>query len=91
MKNLLITGGCGFIGSNFINYIFKQKKYNIINIDALYYCADKNNVLGEIQDSPYYIFIKGNLTNKDFIEHILETQKMYNYTFCRTITCRKFF
>ena len=38
---------------------FPKKKYNIINIDALYYCADKNNVLGEIQDSPYYIFIKG--------------------------------
>ena len=76
MKNLLITGGCGFIGSNFINYIFKQNKYNIINIDALYYCANKDNVLREIQDSPNYIFIKGNLTNKDFIEHILETQNI---------------
>src|SRR6056300_852449 len=74
MKNLLITGGCGFIGSNFINYIFEKNKYNIINIDALYYCADKNNVLHEIQESPHYTFIKGNLTNKDFIEHILETQ-----------------
>jgi dTDP-glucose 4,6-dehydratase len=74
MKNLLITGGCGFIGSNFINYIFEKNKYNIINIDALYYCADKNNILHEIQESPHYTFIKGNLTNKDFIEHILETQ-----------------
>ena len=60
MKNLLVTGGCGFIGSNFINYIFKKSKYNIINIDALYYCADKNNVFHEIQESPHYIFIKGN-------------------------------
>ena len=31
MKNLLVTGGCGFIGSNFINYIFSKNKYNIIN------------------------------------------------------------
>ena len=40
--NLLVTGGCGFIGSNFINHILtKSEKYNIINIDALYYCAEK--------------------------------------------------
>jgi dTDP-glucose 4,6-dehydratase len=38
VSNLLVTGGCGFIGSNFINYIFnKNKTINIINIDALYY------------------------------------------------------
>ena len=36
--NLLVTGGCGFIGSNFINYILPKNKYNIINIDAIYYC-----------------------------------------------------
>ena len=48
MKNLLVTGGCGFIGSNFINYVFKQDKYNIINVDALYYCANKENILPEI-------------------------------------------
>ena len=68
MKNLLITGGCGFIGSNFINYIFEKNKYNIINIDALYYCADKNNVLHEIQESPHYTFIKGNLTTSGDIQ-----------------------
>ena len=44
MINLLVTGGCGFIGSNFINYIFKSNKYHIINLDAMYYCADENNV-----------------------------------------------
>ena len=59
MKNLLVTGGCGFIGSNFINYIFEKDKYNIINIDALYYCADKNNISSKIQNSSNYTFIKG--------------------------------
>ena len=44
MKNLLVTGGCGFIGSNFINYIATKNKYNIINYDAMYYAADKNNI-----------------------------------------------
>ena len=60
-KKIIITGGCGFIGSNFINYIYTTNKYNIINIDALYYCADKNNILPEIQESSQYVFIKGNL------------------------------
>lgn len=77
MKNLLVTGGCGFIGSNFINYVFKQEKYNIINVDALYYCADKENVLPEIRNSNHYTFIKGNLINKDFLEHILETYHIH--------------
>ena len=41
---LLVTGGCGFIGSNFINYIFDEEKYEIVNIDAMYYCASEKNV-----------------------------------------------
>lgn len=73
MKNLLITGGCGFIGSNFINYIFSKEKYNIINLDAMYYAADENNVLPEIRESANYTFIKGNICSKDLITHILNT------------------
>jgi dTDP-D-glucose 4,6-dehydratase len=41
--NLLITGGCGFIGSNFINMYFKNVNI-LVNIDALYYCVDEKNV-----------------------------------------------
>ena len=69
--NLLVTGGCGFIGSNFINHIFSKKKYRIINIDALYYCANIDNINKDIQDSEYYIFIKGNINSVDLINHIL--------------------
>lgn len=43
-KVLFITGGAGFIGSNFINKLFeKTHKYKVINFDALYYCTDQNN------------------------------------------------
>ena len=72
-KNLLITGGCGFIGSNFTNYIFTKNKYNIINIDALYYCANENNINIEIRKSKNYTLIKGNLCSEDLVSHILET------------------
>ena len=71
LKNLLVTGGCGFIGSNFVNYIFKKNKYRIINLDAMYYCANENNVKEEIRNDDNYKFIKGNLCSKDLVNHIL--------------------
>ena len=74
--NLLVTGGCGFIGSNFINYISRvYPTYFIVNIDALYYCADEKNV--KIQNYFNYRFIKCNLKDYDFVSHILEK---YNIT-----------
>jgi nucleoside-diphosphate-sugar epimerase len=73
MKNLLITGGCGFIGSNFINYYFYKNDINIINLDAMYYCADINNINKDIRDSSRYKFIKGNLCSSDLIDFILNT------------------
>jgi dTDP-glucose 4,6-dehydratase len=72
MKNLLITGGCGFIGSNYINYIFeKYENFNIINIDAMYYCASENNVNEEVRNSERYKLIKGNLCSYDLVYHII--------------------
>ena len=72
MRNLLVTGGCGFIGSNFINYFFhKHKNINIYNLDAMYYCADEMNIQEEIRNSERYKLIKGNLCSFDLLNHIL--------------------
>ena len=76
MKNLLVTGGCGFIGSNFINYIFDSKKYNIINIDAMYYAADKYNVKEEVRNSSNYTLVEGNICSSDLVTFILENYKI---------------
>ena len=73
IKTLFITGGAGFIGSNFIN-IF-AKKYptiKIINFDALYYCANKDNIDKDIQESEYYEFIEGNLKSFDLLKYIFQ-------------------
>ena len=76
MINLLITGGCGFIGSNFINYIHDKSKYNIINFDAMYYCANEKNINENIRNSNNYILVKGNLCSKDLVNHVLYTHKI---------------
>jgi dTDP-glucose 4,6-dehydratase/UDP-glucose 4,6-dehydratase len=73
IHNLLVTGGCGFIGSNFINYYFKKNSnVKIINFDAMYYCAKENNVEENIRTSERYHLIKGNLCSIDLLNHVLE-------------------
>nr|QBK88042.1 MAG: GDP-mannose 4,6 dehydratase [Marseillevirus LCMAC202] len=75
--NLLITGGYGFIGSNFINYYFHQNStVQIVNIDAMYYCANVHNVEQTIRDSPRYISVKGNIQSMDLVKHILVAHKI---------------
>ena len=78
--NVLVTGGCGFIGSNFINLIGKKNKYNIVNIDAMYYCADERNVDESIRNSEHYTLIKGDLSDPELnLEKIL---RKYRITYC---------
>lgn len=67
---ILVTGGAGFIGSNFIKYMLsKYKDYQIINLDLLTYAGDLRN-LSDVQDSERYIFIKGDICDKALLEEI---------------------
>ena len=76
---LLVTGGCGFIGSNFVNFYFNEnREVEIINLDAMYYCASENNVNEEIRNSERYHLVKGNLCSFDLISNILEIYKIDN-------------
>ena len=74
---LFITGGCGFIGSNFINYIMKEyNSITLINFDAMYYCASESNIDEDIQNLDRYKLIKGNLQNKGLLDHIFQNNKI---------------
>lgn len=74
--NLLVTGGCGFIGSHFVNHIFDQAKH-LVNLDAMYYCADEERILQNIRDSPHYTLIKENVNDIKLLEQIFAD---YNIT-----------
>ena len=71
---LLITGGAGFIGSNFIHHILKKyPNYQIVNIDKLTYCGNLDN-LKEVEDDPRYEFIKCDICDKERIDEIFEEE-----------------
>lgn len=78
MKSILVTGGYGFIGSNFIKHIFDRYDYNIWNIDSVTYAADINNVPEYIRDSSRY-----NASHIDIneTEEIKEIINRYNISY----------
>tara|TARA_Y100000310_G_scaffold9102_1_gene9569 strand:- start:159 stop:1091 length:933 start_codon:yes stop_codon:yes gene_type:complete len=72
--NILITGGAGFIGSNFIHYLHnKYSDYQIINLDKLTYAADLNN-LKDIKDN--YTFIEGDILDYDLVTRVVQENKI---------------
>ena len=73
-KVILITGGCGFIGTNFIKFILKNKKIKIINIDKLTYAANLNN-FQEFKYNKNYIFYKVDICNNAKVKKILNKEK----------------
>ena len=72
LKNLLVTDGCGFIGSNFINrFVARHPDVHVYNIDKLDYCANLKSV--QVREAANYTFIRGDICNTDLIMHIFTT------------------
>lgn len=75
-KCLLVTGGAGFIGSNFIHYILKKySSTKVINLDKLTYAGNLDN-LQDIEDDPRYEFIRGDIRDKKLVEEIFSRVDM---------------
>lgn len=73
MKNrILVTGGSGFIGSNFIRHMLgKYKEYRIINFDKLTYAGNPDN-LRDIEKNPNYSFVKGDICDRAAVEKVMK-------------------
>ncbi|MBO0320990.1 dTDP-glucose 4,6-dehydratase [Muricauda sp. CAU 1633] len=69
-RNILITGGAGFIGSHVVRrFVEEYKKYQIYNLDALTYAGNLEN-LKDIENAPNYSFIKGDITDSEFLKEL---------------------
>lgn len=72
---VLVTGGAGFIGSNFVRYMVKKyPNYQIFNLDSLTYAGNLEN-LKDIDNLPNYTFVKGDIADREFIQRLFNEEK----------------
>lgn len=76
MKNILVTGGAGFIGSNFIRYLLRtETDVHVVNLDALTYAGSLEN-LKDVADDPRYAFVQGNICDTESVEQLLRERNI---------------
>jgi dTDP-glucose 4,6-dehydratase len=72
--SILVTGGAGFIGSNFVNDWFKETNEAVINLDKLTYAGNMNS-LKNLSENNHHIFIKGDIGNTELVSELLKTHR----------------
>ena len=72
MKNILVTGGAGFIGANFVPYFIENNSdYHLVNLDLLTYAGNLENV-SEVENHPRYTFVQGDICDRSFVEDLFQ-------------------
>ena len=76
MKSLLVTGGAGFIGANFVHYwLMQHPQDRVVVLDALTY-AGNIETLRPLMENPNFRFVKGNICNSELVEFLLREEKI---------------
>lgn len=73
MKTILVTGGAGFIGSNFVRYMLHTHSYRIINIDKLTYAGNLEN-LADVESHPNYTFVRGDICDRMLVDKLFQDE-----------------
>ncbi|RWU09442.1 dTDP-glucose 4,6-dehydratase [Anoxybacillus flavithermus] len=74
--NLLVTGGAGFIGSNFVRYMLeKYPNYKVVNYDLLTYAGNLEN-LKDVENHSNYTFVKGDINNRELVDYLVKTHEI---------------
>jgi len=68
-QTVLVTGGCGFIGTNFVRLLVESGAYHIVNLDALTYAANPLS-LADLEGNPNYVFVKGSITDRELVSSL---------------------
>ena len=76
MRNLLITGGAGFIGSNFVHYVLEHHPdYHVVVYDKLTYAGNLDN-LRDVSDGPRYSFVQGDIHDTEYVDQVVREHKI---------------
>ena len=78
MQNILVTGGAGFIGANFVPYFIENNpEYHLVNLDALTYAGNLENV-SEVENHERYTFVKGDIVDSEFIRNLFDKYQFHD-------------
>jgi dTDP-glucose 4,6-dehydratase len=74
--NVLVTGGCGFIGSNLVHWLRKHRpQWTVVNLDKLTYAGNLEN-LTALEGDPKHVFVQGDVANRELVDHVLRTHRI---------------
>ena len=74
--NVLVTGGCGFIGSNLVKYLRRVRPdWTLVNLDKLTYAGNLEN-LKELEGDSQHVFVRGDVANRELVEHLMGVHRI---------------